>query len=300
MRIGISLSSSVTADSPAQAATRMVERAATAYSAGLTSLTVGDHHAEAGWYHQNTPTLGRLLAEWPDRPAGCLFLLPLWHPVLVAEQVGTLAAHVDAPFIVQIGVGAGEQQFASMGAEMSTRGRVTDEAIRVIQALLAGDEVESELLRIGPTTLGLRPTQAVEWWIAGLAPATLRRAARVGTAWYGAPGLTNGQSAELIEGYRRDCSEAGTTPRSIARRDVLVLADGDRARAEAAAIIERGYRGLDSARLLIGDSSDVEDQISQLEAVGYDDVIIRCMTLDQAHAVETIEQLGLVQGHFSS
>ncbi|HEX2564828.1 MAG TPA: hypothetical protein VHK25_12975 [Acidimicrobiales bacterium] len=32
--------------------------------------------------------LGRLLAEWGDRPAGALYLLPLWNPVLVAEQVG--------------------------------------------------------------------------------------------------------------------------------------------------------------------------------------------------------------------
>ena len=29
-----------------------------------------------------------MLAEWGERPAGCLFLLPLWHPVLVAEQIG--------------------------------------------------------------------------------------------------------------------------------------------------------------------------------------------------------------------
>ena len=26
--------------------------------------------------------LGRLLANWGAAPAGCLFLLPLWHPVL--------------------------------------------------------------------------------------------------------------------------------------------------------------------------------------------------------------------------
>ena len=64
----------------------------------------GEHHrieaAECGSakiasptpYYQNTPMLSRLLAEWSEAPAGCLFLLPLWHPVLVAEQIGTLAA----------------------------------------------------------------------------------------------------------------------------------------------------------------------------------------------------------------
>ena len=28
-----------------------------------------------------------LLAEWDTRPAGALFLLPLWHPVLLAEEL---------------------------------------------------------------------------------------------------------------------------------------------------------------------------------------------------------------------
>src|SRR3954464_570905 len=59
--------------------------------------------------------LGRLLAEWGDAPAGCLFLLPLWHPVLVAEQIGTLAAVAQGPFIMQCGLGWGNDRFAAMG-----------------------------------------------------------------------------------------------------------------------------------------------------------------------------------------
>ena len=69
----------------------MVERARAAADAGLDSLFVGDHHNVPVPYYQNVPILGRLLAEWDDRPAGALFLLPLWHPVLLAEQIGTLA-----------------------------------------------------------------------------------------------------------------------------------------------------------------------------------------------------------------
>src|SRR5206468_3368563 len=82
----------------------------------LDSLFLGDHHATAVPYYQNVPMLGRLLAEWGDRPAGCLFLLPLWNPVLVAEQVGTLAALARGRFILQCGLGDDESQFAAMGA----------------------------------------------------------------------------------------------------------------------------------------------------------------------------------------
>jgi len=81
----------------------MIERAATARRAGLDSLFVGDQHVSPTPYYQNTPMLGRLLAEWGEAPAGCLFLLPLWHPVLVAEQIGTLTAIARGPFIMQCG-----------------------------------------------------------------------------------------------------------------------------------------------------------------------------------------------------
>lgn len=292
MRIGISTSSSLSGPAPADVATMMIERAATAYSAGLHSLSVGDHHAQRHSYMQNTPTLGRLLAEWPDRPAGCLFLVPLWNPVLVAEHVGTLAAMVDAPFIVQTGIGAGEAQFAAFGADLRTRGRATDESIRVIQALLTGEPAESPLIGPSPVSIGLRPAQPVEWWIGGHAAATLRRAATLGTAWYGGPGLGPAESEQLVAGYRAACAEAGTAPRSIVRRDVLVLADGDRARSTADELVARGYRGLTMGQLVVGDPDDAAAAFRALEALGYDDVIVRCMSVEQADALESIQLIG--------
>src|SRR5262245_37308793 len=100
----------------------MVEQAAAAREAGLDSLSVGDHHATGGPYYQNAPILGRLLAEWKgDRPAGALYLLPLWNPVLVAEHVGTLASLAPGRFILQCAIGGEAGQFAAMGAELRRR-----------------------------------------------------------------------------------------------------------------------------------------------------------------------------------
>ena len=86
MRVGISLTSNhPDATDPRQAARWMIERAAAARRAALDSLFVGDQHVSPTPYYQNTPMLGRLLAEWGEAPAGCLFLLPLWHPNLDAR-----------------------------------------------------------------------------------------------------------------------------------------------------------------------------------------------------------------------
>ena len=122
MRVGISLTSNhPDAKDPRQGARWMIERAAAAHNAGLDSLFVGDQHVSPTPYYQNTPMLGRLLAEWGEAPAGCLFLLPLWHPVLVAEQIGTLAAIAQGRFIMQCGLGWGEARFTAMGANIRTR-----------------------------------------------------------------------------------------------------------------------------------------------------------------------------------
>src|SRR6266566_2836004 len=167
MRVGISLTSGHSVKDPREGARWMIERAAAARQAGLDSLFVGDHHATPGPYYQNVPILGRLLAEWGDNPAGCLFLLPLWNPVLVAEPVGTLAAIARGRFIFQCGLGADEAQFLAMGANIKKR-------------LLAGETVSSqgrfvvENARVAP-----RPAEPVEYWIGAGARVSIDRAARI-------------------------------------------------------------------------------------------------------------------------
>ena len=74
-------------------ARRMIERAQAAARCGLDSLFVGDHHAAPTPYYQNTPILARMLADWRAAPAGALYLLPFRHPVLLAEEIATLADH---------------------------------------------------------------------------------------------------------------------------------------------------------------------------------------------------------------
>lgn len=110
MRIGISVNSSHPGVDARTGARWMIERVKAASDAGLDSLFVGDHHNTGANYYQNTPMLGRLLAEWQGPTAGALFLLPLWHPVLLAEQVATLASIHSGRFVLQCGMGQGRKQ----------------------------------------------------------------------------------------------------------------------------------------------------------------------------------------------
>ena len=283
MRFGVSISSTHPDDGPRL----MIERARQAHEAGFASLSIGDHHNMKVPYAQNTPMLGRLLAEWPDRPAGCLFLVPLWHPVLMAEQIGTLAATHDDRFIIQTGIGHGAAQFAAFDAAMGTRGRVLEESITVVKAMLAGEVVDSAMLNVRGGRVGLRPRGEVEWWIGGSAEVAIRRAAVMGDCWYAGPGLDEASARRSLAIYR----EAGGTMATV-RRDALVLDDGDEARRVATELVERGYRGLLMSDLLVGTVDDVADQAAPFAQLGFDQMIIRCLSVEQALALETLSHLG--------
>src|SRR2546422_158743 len=167
MRVGISLTSNhPDVKDPRQGARWMIERAAASRRAGLDSLFVGDQHVSPTPYYQNTPILGRLLAEWGEGPAGCLFLLPLWHPVLVAEQIGTLASITSGPFIMQCAVGGGAEQFDALGVPIKTRPSRFEAALDVIRRLCAGEEVTTEKpYAIARARIAPGPAEPLEVWI---------------------------------------------------------------------------------------------------------------------------------------
>jgi alkanesulfonate monooxygenase SsuD/methylene tetrahydromethanopterin reductase-like flavin-dependent oxidoreductase (luciferase family) len=297
MEIGISLSSSTR--SPGVAAGRhLVAMTRAAVDAGLATLSLGDHHVvgpPAG-YFQNTPALGRLLAEWSPtgRPAGCLFLLPQWSPVLVAEQVGTLAALHDGPFVIQTGLGRAPTEFAAMGRSPDHRVSVFEESVRVVRSLLAGETVSSERFGFEEVSIGLVPEQPVDWWMGTANEAGLQRAARSGAAWYAGPDTTMDEFARLDEIYRAACDEHGTTARVMLRRDGIVLVDADRADRLADEAVARGYRGMRREHLFAGGPAHVAEQLAAWSDRGVDQILARTMGLGDADDLATIECLAEV------
>lgn len=299
MRVGISLTSSHQVDDAREGARWMVERAAAAHAAGLDSLFVGDHHATPAPYYQNTPILGRLLAEWGDRPAGCLFLFPLWNPVLAAEQIGTLASIARGPFIVQCALGAGGQQFAAMGVNMKQRPSLFEQGFDIVKRLLAGETVDEtdgryhvERARIAPT-----PPEPVRFWIGGSAEPSVDRAARLGDGFLAGPELTPDQAKGWAKFYVDRCAVYGRAPGTVAiRRDVYVGKDSDDARHVAAPILDAGYRGFDPSACIYGDADGVARAFRAYGAMGYTDIIVRHLTDEQERVLGSLERLAGVRG----
>jgi alkanesulfonate monooxygenase SsuD/methylene tetrahydromethanopterin reductase-like flavin-dependent oxidoreductase (luciferase family) len=271
----------------------MVERTAAARRAGLDSLFVGDHHATPGVYYQNVPIMGRLLAEWGAAPAGCLFLLPLWNPVLVAEQVGTLAAIAQGRFIFQCGLGDDGKQFAAMGADIRYRPSAFEESFDLVQRLLRGETVSaSGRFHLQNARVALRPAEPVEYWIGASADVSIDRAARIADGWLASPGLTSPDARAQLAFYRERCAARGRTPSAIAlRRDIYVGESRAEAEAVAGPIVAKGYRGFKPEALVWGSVPDVIERFRSYAAMGYTDIIVRHLTDDHQKVLGSLARL---------
>lgn len=292
LRIGISVSSSHRTMDPRDGARYMVERTRMAKEAGLDTLFVGDHHVTPFPYYQNNPMLGRMLAEWNDKPFGALYLLPLWNPVLLAEQVGTLAALAPGRFIMQCGLGD-TRQGEAMGVDMASRVAMFEASLSVLRTLWRGEAAsESTFWNLRDARIAPVPTAPVEVWVGAVAPAAIRRAARLAEGWLAAPSLTPREAANAAAIYGEACSEFDRQPTAVAiRRDIFVGATSQEARAVVTPYIEASYRGMSPEALVFGSPSEVADQFCALAGLGYTDICVRNISADQGEALATIERL---------
>ena len=311
MRLSASLRSGYpVADDPRRGVRWMVDQARSARQAGLDGLYVGDSHVTAPIpYFQNTPILGRLLAEWGETnsaPAGAFFVLPLWHPVLVAEQVATLAAIAGGRFVLQCAVGGGGAVFAGVGVPTAERGARFEAGLDVVRRLLAGETVTAgdhrpSPYRVTAARIAPLPHEPVEVWVAGHAGPAIDRAARLGDGWLAGPAATDDQAAELVAAYWERCAVHGREPGAVAiRRDVHVGADEADARRVADPILERGYRGFDPAACVVGGPQAVAERLAGLAALGYTEVVVRNLADNQAEVLASTARLAEVRAALSN
>ena len=297
MRVGISISSTYSVSDPSEGARNMIERAATARQADLDSLFVGDHHVTTQPYYQNSPMLGRLLAEWNNKPAGALYLLPLWHPVLLAEQIATLAAIMQGRFILQCALGGERPQSEGMGVDLKYRVPMFEDSLDIMRRLWAGETVTHERFwNIKNARIAPLPAQNIEVWVGSSAPAALNRTARLAEGWLAQPGLSLQGATDQLNQYRQACAEHNRQPNAVAvRRDIFVGASTQEAEAFKSKAVAKGYRGFAPESMLVGSVAQVADELANFVDAGFTDVIIRSMSSNQSEALAGIERMAEVK-----
>ncbi len=231
---------------PAQALREHIAQVELARELGLSSVWAGQHFLSHPFQmFQTVPLLARVAAEAGGMTVGtAILLLTLLNPVEVAENAATLDAIAGGRFVLGIGFGYREVENAAFGV---ARGRADlfERKLDVVRRLLAGESVTAsgDGFALNDVELALAPSRMPPIWIAANSDRAVRRAARLGDAWFVNPHTKLDELARQMRLYRDErtaagCSEAGATP---VLKEVCVAASDEQALEVARPYLENKY-----------------------------------------------------------
>ncbi|HWJ10918.1 MAG TPA: LLM class flavin-dependent oxidoreductase [Nocardioides sp.] len=323
MKFGLAIMNDFPVDVvPADRIALMREQVRAASASGISSVWVLQHYLGGMPTLQPVPTLAALAADAGEMTLGTnMFILPLHHPVQVAEDFATLDHITGGRAVAGFGLGYRENEYESFGIGLDQRVGRFEESIAIIRSLWSGESTtfHGEHFRIEDQRISLRPVQdgGPEIWIgAGPHKKGAERAARLGDAWIVPPHVDPERLQVVLGHYRseRERLDKGVS-KLVVRRELLL--DPDRDRARALGLEARGdltaqyaqynapqqgeaYKHLataDSARevadasYLFTDPEGAVAALKDLEAAGLTHVILRAQWygLEQAQVLRTLE-----------
>ena len=190
MKVGLFLNSQAPLSESGDALTNeLIEQVRTAREAGFQLIATGQHYLADYIQLQQIPLLSRLAAEAGSMSVATgINLLPLHHPIEIAEQISTINTFTDE-VIVGVGGGYRDIEFESFGIPKSERGPRLEEGIRLMNRLWTEENVsfEGDYYAVDDVTINPRPREKPPVWVAANAEPAVRRAARVGDAWFANP-----------------------------------------------------------------------------------------------------------------
>ncbi len=183
---------------------------------GWDSLFSGQHYLNEGNNKQLqiVPFLARLMAEAGEMTTGLgVLLINLHNPVYVAETVATLDTIARGNFVFGVGLGYRGVEFDAFRVPKGSRVARFEECLDLVRRLLSGEAVthESDVCKLDGVRMNIRPVQrpAPPVWIAANSDAAVRRAARLGDAWFVNPHSTMDTIRRQMELYRTELEAAG-------------------------------------------------------------------------------------------
>jgi probable F420-dependent oxidoreductase len=153
-------------------------------------------------------------------------VLPLYEPVVLANQASTLDVLSRGRFTLGVGVGWNEEEFDAVSVPFAERGVRADEHLEVMQALWRDRPatLDGRFTSFSDASLGVTPFTAggPPIWVGGDSDGALRRALRFAEAWHGVAPSPD-KLAEIGERLAPLGEEVGRNPATLERNGVYWL-----------------------------------------------------------------------------
>jgi alkanesulfonate monooxygenase SsuD/methylene tetrahydromethanopterin reductase-like flavin-dependent oxidoreductase (luciferase family) len=163
----------------------------------------------------------------------CVLQLPLRQPAAVAKQATALQILSGGRFVLGLGVGSHEAEYARAGVDYHQRGRLMDRGVALLHTAWDSGADYGQAPAGPPVPL----------WFGGASAAARRRAASVGDGWIPLF-LTASEFQASLASLRRETEAAGRDPEAVAPGVVVFACVGDDSEAPArgAAWLSHLYR----------------------------------------------------------
>lgn len=174
---------------------RISDLAIKAERLGYDSLWVADHLVQkgrkampmSGGLFEPLITLANLANVTSKTRLGTAILLPLRHPLLVANMIATLDNASKGRITLGLGVGWMKGEFESLGISYENRGKIADETIEILkkvwtknQTSYKGKHFQFDAITVNPKPLQ-KPYPPI--WVGGNSNAAIRRTVSLGDGW---------------------------------------------------------------------------------------------------------------------
>ncbi|MDE0032414.1 MAG: LLM class flavin-dependent oxidoreductase [Deltaproteobacteria bacterium] len=192
-----------------------------AEAAGFDSVWLGEHHNNPVLYPAPLLGLAAIAARTGRVSLGTgVLLLPLYHPMCVAEEGAMVDMISGGRLILGVGAGYAPEEFAAFGLSVKQRGSRLDEGAALVRRLWTETDVthHGRHYHVEGATVGPRPVQQPAppiWFGAWTAPA-IERAARLGDAWLAGPSAALSELSSCVAAYRQRRTELGKEAGTIA------------------------------------------------------------------------------------
>jgi alkanesulfonate monooxygenase SsuD/methylene tetrahydromethanopterin reductase-like flavin-dependent oxidoreductase (luciferase family) len=214
--------------------------ARTAHESGFDGIFAAHHYALGPSHQMFHPfsILARLAADCPGSYLGtACFILPLAHPLGVAEATATLDVISGGRLLFGVGRGYRVPEFQSFGISRRERGARLVEAVAAVRTLWADDPAsyEGRFYRFAGVSISPKPIQrpGPPVWVGADTVESVARVPEFGDAWIASGRHTRTFIREALPGYRKRLEELGRPFDGVPMfREMHVATDSRRAEEE--------------------------------------------------------------------
>ncbi|MEM3690793.1 MAG: LLM class flavin-dependent oxidoreductase [Candidatus Micrarchaeia archaeon] len=266
---------------------------------GFDSVWFEEHHEHERYLPNPISALGSLVNITKMKLGTAIAILPLYHPLRLAEEYAQLDRISHGRAIIGVAAGYRPKDFVNFGIDLKNRGKIMEEGLKLLDRLLTEESVtfSGKIFRLKDAIVEPKPFQKPRppIWVGGWKSEAVKRAARYADAWFPGPVGTFAEVLKAKNVYEEELNRLGKAKAPLPlMRDAYITNNTSKSLEEARESLIYMYQqdystsshplvgGMSSAleewaedRVVIGSPDDAIDQIENFVKNGFNYFVLR-------------------------